>query len=221
MRAMRVVALVAVVLAAASQGYAGCKPCAPSSGDEGWVSLFDGKTLDGWKQINGKAPYVVEDGTIKGTTAAGSPNSFLCSAKHYGDFDLEFEVKVDPRLNSGCQIRSNSFEKYRKGRVHGYQVEIATNANAGRIYDEARRGKWLDTNTKCPKAKTAFKKNEWNTYRVLCKGTSIKTWVNGIPIADVTDDVTKSGFLGLQVHSFRGDPPASVWWRNLRIRELK
>jgi len=213
MRAVRVMALVAVALAVASQGYA--------ADDDGWVSLFDGKTLDGWKQINGTAPYVVEDGTIKGTTAKGSPNSFLCSVKHYGDFELEFEVKVDPRLNSGCQIRSNSFQKYRRGRVHGYQVEIATNANAGRIYDEARRGKWLDTNPRSAEAKKAFKRNEWNKYRVICKGNSIKTWVNGIAIADVTDDVTKSGFLGLQVHAFRGKTPASVWWRNLRIRELK
>lgn len=93
-------------------------------------------------QINGTAKYEVKDGTILGTTVAGSPNSFLCTRKHYSDFDLEFEVKVDSRLNSGVQIRSNSFPQYRNGRVHGYQVEISTNGNAGFIYDEARRG-WL------------------------------------------------------------------------------
>ena len=213
---MRTLCVVMVVAALAGVCWAGEK-----AGDEGWTSLFDGQTLKGWKQINGKAPYVVEDGTIKGTTAKGSPNSFLCTVKHYADFELEFEVKDDPRLNSGCQIRSNSFPEYRKGRVHGYQAEIA-GRNAGRIYDEARRGRWLDDQKDYKGEKTkAFKPNEWNRYRIACVGDSIKTWVNGVQIVDIKDDMTKSGFIGLQVHSFRGDPPASVWWRNLRIREPK
>jgi len=130
-----------------------------ASSDKGWISLFDGKTLDGWVQINGTAKYEVKDGTILGTTVKGSPNSFLCTKKHYSDFELEFEVKLDSRLNSGVQIRSNSFKEYRDGRVHGYQVEISTNGSAGFIYDEAR--------------------------------------------------------------GFRGDPPAWVQWRNIRIRQLK
>jgi len=195
---------------------------AGEAADEGWVSLFDGKTLDGWEQINGTATYEVDDGTILGKTAEGSPNSFLCSKKHYSDFELEFDVKVDPRLNSGCQIRSNSFKEYHNGRVHGYQAEIAT-GNAGRIYDEARRGKWLDKDEDYnadPKKKTAFKANDWNHYRIVCLGTRIQTWVNGVAIADMTDDMTKSGFIGLQVHGFKG-PQAWVRWRNLRIKELK
>ena len=189
--------------------------------DQGWVSLFDGKTLKGWRQINGAAAYKVDQGTILGTTAEGSPNSFLCTEKLYGDFELEFEVKLDPRLNSGVQIRSNSSPDYKKSRVHGYQVEIATGGSAGRIYDEARRGKWLDEERDDPKARKAFKQDEWNSYRVICKGSSIKTWVNGVPVADVVDDMTATGFIGLQVHSFRGDSPAWVRWRKIRLKELK
>jgi len=189
--------------------------------DQGWVSLFDGKTLKGWRQINGTATYKVDEGTILGTTAEGSPNSFLCTEKLYGDFELEFEVKVDPRLNSGVQIRSNSSPDYQNGRVHGYQVEIAASGNSGRIYDEARRGKWLDEERDDPKARNAFKKDDWNSYRVICKGSSIKTWVNGVPVADMVDDMTATGFIGLQVHAFRGDPPAWVRWRKIRLRELK
>ncbi len=186
-----------------------------------WVSLFNSKDLNGWQQINGTATYEVEDGVILGTTAEGSPNSFLCTKKHYGDFELEFEVKVDDPLNSGVQIRSNSFQKYKNGRVHGYQVEIATNGGAGFIYDEARRG-WLSSeeNRNDPKKNTAFKNGQWNHYRVRCHGDHIQTWVNGIPVADLHDDMTKTGFIGLQVHSYRGDKPAQVRWRNLRIREL-
>ena len=117
------------------------------------------------------------------------------------------------------QIRSNSLAEYKNGRVHGYQVEIAINGTAGFIYDEARRG-WLSTEREDPIKNAAFKPGKWNHYRVLCQGDSIKTWINEIAIADVSDSVTPTGFIGLQVHSFGGDTPASVAWRSIRIREL-
>ncbi|MEX0939649.1 MAG: DUF1080 domain-containing protein [Pirellulales bacterium] len=187
--------------------------------DEGWVELFNGKDLTGWKQINGTAKYVVVDGVIVGTTAEGSPNSFLCTEKNYGNFELEFEVKVDSDLNSGVQIRSESKPDYNDGRVHGYQVEISTNGEAGFIYDEARRG-WLSTDRSDEKARAAFKDGEWNKYRVVCQGDLIKTWINGVPVADVTDSMTPKGFIGLQVHSYGGDEPAQVRWRNIRLKPL-
>jgi hypothetical protein len=190
----------------------------PDQKDDGWVKLFDGKTLDGWKQLNGTATYVVDDGTILGTTKEGSPNSFLCTTKNYADFELRFEVLLDSRLNSGVQIRSESKADYQNGRVHGYQVEIAANGTAGYIYDEARRGDWLG---KDREDKHQFKVDKWNEYRVVCHGDSIKTWVNGIPIADLKDSMTASGFIGLQVHSFGDEKPAWVRWRNIRIKELK
>lgn len=185
-----------------------------------WVSLFDDKTLDGWKQINGTAKYSVDQGTIIGWTAKGSPNSFLCTTRTYGDFVLEFEVKVDPRLNSGVQIRSESKSDYQNGRVHGYQVEIAVNGLPGYVYDEARRAKFLNENTDRKKAMDAFRDGEWNHYRVVCKGDSIQTWINGVPLENLTDSMTKEGFIGLQVHAFNDDTPAWVRWKNIRIKEL-
>lgn len=190
-------------------------------GKGAWISLFDGKTLEGWEQVNGTAKYEVEDGTIKGTTAEGSPNSFLCTKKHYSDFVLEFEVLVDDRLNSGVQIRSNSMQDYQNGRVHGYQAEIAAGGFSGFIYDEARRGQWIDEANCDREASTnAFKKGEWNKYIILCVGNNIFTWINGVNVAHISDGMTKTGFIGLQVHAFQGDSPASVKWRNIRIREL-
>jgi hypothetical protein len=77
------------------------------AGSGEWKSLFDGKTLDGWIQKNGTATYRVEDSAIVGQTTKGSPNSFLCTEKEYGDFELEFEVKlINNELNSGVQIRT-------------------------------------------------------------------------------------------------------------------
>ncbi|MDP8245105.1 MAG: DUF1080 domain-containing protein [Candidatus Hinthialibacter antarcticus] len=188
--------------------------------DNGWVSLFDGKTLDGWKQVNGTAKYSVKDQTIIGWTVEGSPNSFLCTTRNYGDFALEFEVKVDTRLNSGVQVRSESKSDYQNGRVHGYQVEIAVNGLPGYVYDEARRSKFINENTDRKKAMDAFHDGEWNHYRVVCKGDLIQTWINGVPLEHVNDSMTKEGFIGLQVHSFNGETPAWVQWKNIRIKEL-
>jgi hypothetical protein len=187
---------------------------------EGWLSLFDGNTLNGWQQINGTARFQVQDETILGETVEGSPNSFLCTKKHYSDFELEFEVLLDPRLNSGLQIRSLSLPEFKNGRVHGYQVEIAANGNSGFIYDEARRG-WLSTDRSDETARKAFKDGEWNHFRIVAIGDTMRVWINGVPIEDLSDSMTPSGFIGLQVHSFDGPHPAWVRWRNIRIKELE
>lgn len=189
-----------------------------------FTPLFDGKTLKGWKQRNGTATYKVEKGgVIVGKTKEGSPNSFLCTLKDYCDFELVFEVKVDDALNSGVQIRSHSKKDVKNFRVHGPQVEIATNGTAGFIYGEALGTGWLSDEKKV-KAKTkAFKNGEWNTYRVLAKGKRIQTWVNGVQVADLVDKESghKCGFIGLQVHGIRkGTGPYEVRWRKIRIRDL-
>jgi hypothetical protein len=193
--------------------------------DDGWVSLFDGKTLEGFEQKNGTATYRVEDGCIVGKTNEGSPNSFLCTKKSYGDFELKFEVKVDDELNSGVQIRSASKPDVDGGRVHGPQVEIAINGTAGFIYGEGLKGMgWLSEDRSNEAAKAAFKKGEWNKYRVLAEGKSIKTWVNDVPVANLVDEKTGmvSGFIGLQVHGIKkGTGPYEVRWRNLQVREIK
>lgn len=191
----------------------------------GWTSLFDGKSLKGWKQRNGTATYRVEKGgVIVGKTNEGSPNSFLCTTKDYCDFELLFEVKVDDALNSGVQIRSHSNAKFKKFRVHGPQVEIATNGTAGFVYGEALGTGWLSDKAKVDKKTKAFKNGKWNKYRVLAVGKSIKTWINGQPVADLTDEKSgkKCGFIGLQVHGIRkGAGPYEVRWRKIMIREIK
>jgi len=191
--------------------------------EDGWVSLFDGKTLAGWVQRNGTATFRVEDGCIVGRTAEGSPNSFLCTEKDFGDFELKFEVQVDDALNSGVQIRSASKPEFKNGRVHGPQVEIAASGSSGYIYGEALDTGWLCEDRTGPQARAAFRKGEWNQYRVLAVGKSIKTWINGVPVADLTDEKSNmpSGFIGLQVHGIkRGTGPYEVRWRNLSIKDL-
>lgn len=189
-----------------------------------WVNLFNGKDFRGWKQLNGKAKYTVENGEVVGTTVYGEPNSFMATDKDYGDFILELEFKVDPTMNSGVQFRSESKPDYNKGRVHGYQFEIdpAPRAWTGGIYDEARRD-WLYTLDLNPAAKKAFKQNEWNKIRLECIGNTMRTWVNGIPAAYLVDDLTPKGFIALQVHSIgkKEDEGRQIRWRNIRIQTEK
>ncbi|WP_290792262.1 3-keto-disaccharide hydrolase [Flavihumibacter sp. UBA7668] len=188
---------------------------------EQWVSLFNGKDLKGWKQLNGKASYVVKDGVIVGTTVSNEPNSFLATEKNYTDFILELEFMVDPSMNSGIQFRSESKADYQNGKVHGYQMEIDPSKRAwsGGIYDEGRR-LWLYSLDYNEPAKTAFKNNQWNKYRIECVGKSVRTFVNGIPAAHLEDSMLTSGFIALQVHSIGKDeqPGKQIKWRNIRIQ---
>ena len=192
-----------------------------------YTPIFDDKTLKGWTQRNGTATYRVENKAIVGKTKEGSPNSFLCTDKLYGNFDLKFEVKVDNGLNSGVQIRSQTKDGP-KGRVNGPQVEIEMSgkngAESGYIYGEAAGG-WMTPADK-RKPHKHFKDVEWNAYRVVAKDAHIQVWINGVQISDLVDkEKLKShpkGFIGLQVHGIRkGSGPFEVSWRNLGIIELK
>jgi len=185
-----------------------------------WENLFNGKNLNGWTKVNGTAEYKIENGAIVGISKMNTPNTFLATKKNYGDFILEFEFKVDNGLNSGVQFRSLSTKSYDNGRVHGYQFEIDPSPRAwtGGIYDESRRG-WLYDLTKHPEAQKAFKYNEWNKARIEAIGINIRTWVNGIPCANLLDNETASGFIALQVHSIGSadQEGKTIAWRNIRI----
>jgi len=187
----------------------------------GWQNLFNGKNLDGWHQLNGHAKYSVEDSEIIGTTVPNTPNSFLVTDKDYGDFFLDVDLKVDTAMNSGIQIRSESSPDYDNSRVHGYQVEIDPSARgwSGGIYDEARRG-WLYPLELNPGAKTAFKNGQWNHYHIECIGNSIRTWVNGVPAANLVDSMTRKGLIALQVHQIPDSSHAGeeIRWKNIRIK---
>ena len=141
---------------------------------------------------------------------------------NYGDFILELDFQVDPLLNSGVQIRSQSRPDFKNGVVHGYQIEIdpAARAWTGGIYDESRRG-WLVNLDRNPAAKAAFKQGEWNHFKIEAKADHIQTWLNGVAAAELRDSMTLSGFIGLQVHGV-GDrkDPLKIRWRNIVLTRL-
>jgi len=209
-------------LVLASSGLAQHSFAQQKAGQSGWVELFNGENLEGWIQKGGKAKYEVKDGTIVGTTVPNTPNSFLCTERNYGDFELQLEFKVHPDLNSGIQIRSIGDPNIKDGRVHGYQVEIDPSIRSWScgIYDEARRG-WLNDLSTNAAARYAFRQNDWNHYRILAVGDSIQTWINGVYAANLKDDMTAEGLIALQVHGVGGrKDPLDVVWRNVRLREI-
>ena len=226
-------AILLIVVAAA----AGSFGKSASAGE--WATLFNGKDIKSWEQKGGKATYQVEDGCLVGTTKPNTPNTFLCPPKKYGDFELTFDVQCDPALNSGVQIRSISSadeipaglskadavkaKKRADGKsLFGPQVEIAANGNAAAVWFEGVGG-WL----LAPKPEVtnkAYKKDGWNSYRVLAKGETIQVWVNGTKISDGKDTRTHftKGRLGFQVHGVgQKTEPLSVRWKNIRIREIE
>lgn len=175
------------------------------SGAQDFKDLTNGKDLEGWVVKNGSAPFSVRDGMIVGKCTMGSPNTFLCTEKSYGDFILTFEAKFG-KGNSGVMFRAQSNPDYRDGRVHGYQMELDPSPRAwtGGIFDEARR-KWLYPMEYNQEGKEAFKLGEWNEYRIEAIGNSLRTWVNGVQMADLIDDVDAEGFIGLQVHAIHDE----------------
>lgn len=183
--------------------------------EKGFVPLFNGKSLDGWRKVGGGATYKVEDGCVVGTVGPGS-NTFLRTEKEYGDFILKLELKLDVPGNSGIQFRSH--QRGGDGRVYGYQMEVDPSDRrwAGGIYDEARRG-WLYPLAGKPKAQHAFKREGWNTYEIRAIGPHLQTFVNGVPCADLLDAADLSGFIALQVHAGK---KGQIRWRNIRLKDL-
>ncbi len=182
------------------------------------VSLFDGKSLDGWEIRKGEEKWwKVEAGMITGGSLTEQVpfNTFIASTKGYENFDLSYKlrlVKGEGFMNSGMQIRSKRLDG--DSEMAGYQVDAGA-GYWGDLYDESRR------NTALAKTPNITAKDwEWNDYRVLCEGPRIRTWINGVAAVDYTEkdrDIAGAGLLGLQTH---GGGKLLVQLKDISITEL-
>ena len=136
----------------------------------------------------------------------------MVSPRTYGDFELKVDLNIKPGGNSGIQIRSEVTEDGRA--VSGYQIEVDTSERrwSGGVYGE-RFGGWRHNLEGRPKAQAAFRNGGWNTYRIVCEGPRIRSWVNGVPVADYLDADRIEGIIALQVHSGSCD----IEWKNIKI----
>lgn len=184
------------------------------SGGEEAPLLFDGEMPEGWFTV-GDARYRVEGSTLVGGAGPARRQSFLVSRQEYGDFAFEVDVKIAVEGNSGIQLRSHVG---RDGRLRGYQAEIDPSSRAwsAGLFDEGRRG-WLDDLSDNRAAREAFDLDGWNRYRMVCEGPHLRTWINGVPAADLLDGADLSGSLAFQIHG--GDDDIEIHWRDARVEE--
>ena len=149
--------------------------------ENGGIDLLKNDSLAHFDVKGGMAEYKVEKGILTGVADKDIPNTFLTTKKEYEDFALSFSVKVDPRLNSGVQIRSELVKDDSYEMLKGYQVEIdpSDRAWSGGIYEERGRG-WIANLSRNPKGKKAFNKDDWNDYFIIVRGNQIRVWVNEV-----------------------------------------
>ncbi len=210
-------------------------------GQDGWIDLFDGKTLDGWSLKEAKAHFYVKDGMIVGDADYKTPNCYLATDQSFDNFILELDFKVDSPLNSGVQIRSKEWErdttimyrnggdltqsphKFPAGTVVGYQIEIDPSDRAwtGGLYEVGGRG-WLVPLKDNPEAGKAYKKDDWNHFKVVADGDHIQTWINGVKAVDTHDDLWKTGFIGFQMHGVynKSQVGKKMYFKNIRLKKL-
>ncbi len=211
-------------------------------GQDGWQNLFDGKTLNGWKIVGGEADFYVEDSMIVCNTILDIDAGYLVTEKSYNNYILELDVKIDTSLNSGVQCRSQIWEKdtittylagdrngtirqlkWKAGYIWGYQIEVdpSDRAWSGGLFEEGNRG-WLVTLADNEAARKSFKPMDWNHYKIVMNGNKIQAWVNGIITVDTIDEMSASGFIGLQFHEAYREwqVDKKVLWKNIKIKEL-
>ena len=182
------------------------------------VSIFDGKTLDGWD--GDRTVFRVEDGAIVGGSlkAALPHNEFLTFKKEFADFELRLKVKLTgaDSANGGIQIRSRRVPN--NDEMSGYQADMGQHYWAS-LYDESRRNKTL-ASPDPDELKKVLKHNDWNDYVIRCEGRHIQLWLNGLKTVDYTEPDEKleqKGLIGLQIH---GGPASEAWYKEIEIREL-
>jgi hypothetical protein len=189
--------------------------------EDGFVPLFDGRLLSGWEG-NGAWFRVEEGAIVAGTLEKKIPhNYFLCTTRSFGDFELRLQVKTAGEgANGGIQFRSRRIPSSEE--VEGYQADVGGVAERsvwGGLYDESRRRKFL-VEADAKVLGSLVKQDDWNDYRIRCVGPKIELYLNDVQTVDYTemdDSIPQTGIIGVQIHS---GPPAEVWYRNLRIKQL-
>jgi hypothetical protein len=183
--------------------------------DRARATFFNGNDLTGWEGLT--EYWSVQQGAIIGNTHPKGLkfNTFLCSKKKYGDFELQFEVQLKNGAgNSGVQIRSEILDAKRFS-VKGPQADIA-DGFWGSLYGEAFGG--MMKAAPADVVKKAVKRTDFNDYYIRCVGKHVTIKVNGATTID--DDFPKmpdTGIIAWQLHT---GGPMTVTFRNIRFKDL-
>ena len=246
-RPIRFAAAVAVLAVVAASGLTvhNAKCAEPADDEDGFESLFDGKSLAGWDGNPGL--WSVADGVIRGATSDAAPlqaNEFLIWKGKASDFVLRLEFRVADRGigNSGVQYRSQRIPEAGRWVMGGYQADIErTNKYMGILYEERGRGilAMRGEQVVLDESPDGFKKEvvgsvgdpaeivrgmqpgEWQTLEIVADGTHLQHKLNGRPSIDVVDNdashAAKTGLLALQLHA---GPEMQIEFKNIRLKRL-
>ena len=188
-------------------------------GTSGGVSLFNGKTFDGWE---GNLDYFrIQDGAIvAGSLSKATPrNEFLCTKEAYKDFELRLKAKLlgaPASANAGIQIRSRRIPNHNE--MIGYQADMGQQY-WGCLYDESRRNKIL-AQPAPEQLRKALKLGDWNEYVIRCVGAHVQLWLNGVQTVDYTEpdaSIEQAGLIGVQIHA---GLPAEAWYKDIEIKTI-
>ena len=183
----------------------------------GWVSLFNGMDLNGWKK-NGDEKWIVEKGTILCESTANK-YGYLTTDKTYRDFILRLKFKGEAAGNSGVFVHSRiiGIDPEHGPDIEGMQVEVDPNTgkHTGGLYESGGRG-WVAMPT--AEGERALKSGDWNDLEVSLQGAHIITHLNGVKIVDYTDPTPKftEGVIGLQIHT---GGAVKMRWKNIYVKE--
>jgi 3-keto-disaccharide hydrolase len=182
------------------------------------VSLFNGKTLDGWE--GNLKIFRVQDGAVVGGSLNDKVvrNEFLCTTRSYGDFELRLKFKLlGQGANAGVQFRTKRIPDHHE--VSGYQADMG-DGWWGALYDESRRNKVL-TGPDQAQMKTVVRAGEWNDYRIRAEGRHIQIWLNDVQTVDYTETDPNIEMTGLICPQIHGGPPSEAWYKDITIVEFK
>jgi hypothetical protein len=214
--------------------------CTSQNKEDGFVKIFDGKTLNGWDADT--SFWRVENGVVIGQVLPGKPlktNTFLIwKGGQPADFEFKAEYRISPEGNSGVQYRSEELKDIRYA-LKGYQADIdGADQYTGQNYEERGRGFLamrgqkvvLRTNEKPvitgsvgnpDSLKALIKKGDWNEIHIIAKGNKMQHFINGVLMSEAIDEDTvnskSSGLLGMQVHVM---PKMKVEYRNILLKKL-
>jgi len=174
-----------------------------AAGEGGWISMFDGKTLDGWKANERPENWTVEDGCIVGR---GERSHLFWMKRKCRDCEFKAEVKISDGGNSGMYFRA----QFGPGWPKGYEAQVNSThkdwKRTGSLYNFVNIKEQL------------VPPDTWFTQHIIVKGNHIIIKVNGKTVVDYVDEKNTytEGYLALQQH----DPGSTVWYRNLQMRPL-
>ena len=176
-----------------------------------FVSLFDGKSLEGWHAAPG-GNWEVKHGVIVGTSAKTERrHGILLSDKKYGDFVLRLKFK-SIKGNSGLYFRAQRVD--RPVTVHGFQAEIAPSGPVGGLYETGGRA-WV-AKPDAELVNGCFKPGDWNEMTVTADGRDISVKLNGVTTAELKNDPGRlEGYFGLQLH---GGTDMHVAFKDIEIQ---